>query len=89
MPGIHFLYTYRWIAGETAPRFVLDTGVGAQFSPLGRAYSSSTPTLRAAFAAPYQIRVEPTFYTDEYGTFLSAYAPILAPDGKLEASGSL
>lgn len=85
MPGIHFLYTYRWIAGETAPRFVLDTGVGAQFSPLGRAYSSSTPTLRAAFAAPYQIRVEPTFYTDEYGTFLSAYAPILAPDGKLEA----
>ncbi len=85
VPEIHFLYTYRWIAGEAAPRFVLDTGVGAQFSPLGRAYSSSTPTLRAAFTAPYQIRVEPTFYTDEYGTFLSAYAPILAPDGRLEA----
>ncbi len=85
VPEIHFLYTYRWAAGETAPRFVLDTGTGAQFSPLGRPYTSATPTLRAVFAAPHEVRVEPGFYTDEYGTFLSAYAPILGPDGKLEA----
>lgn len=55
VPEIHFLYTYRWTAGETAPRFVLDTGVGAQFSPLGRAYASATPTLKATFAAPFQV----------------------------------
>lgn len=85
VPEIHFLYTYRWASGEATPRFVLDTGVGAQFSPLGRSYAGATATLKTTFAAPYEVHVEPGFYTDEYGTFLSAYAPVLAPDGKLEA----
>ena len=84
-PEVHFLYTFRWVSGEASPRFVLDTGSpGVDFSPLGQVYESVTPTLRASFASPYQIHVEKDFYTDEYGTFLSAFAPLVGPDGKLE-----
>jgi len=84
-PEVHFLYTYRWVTGESFPRFVLDTGnPGVDFSPLGQVYKSVTPTLRASFAPPYQIHVEKDFYTDEYGTFLSAFAPLVTPDGRLE-----
>jgi len=83
-PDVHFLYTFRWIPGEDSPRFVLDTGTGKDFSPLGEAYDGTTATLRATFQPPYQIHVEKDFYTDEYGTFLSGYAPIVRPDGTLE-----
>jgi adenylate cyclase len=84
-PEVHFLYTFRWTAGEPSPRFILDTGTaGVDFSPLGEAYQSMTPTLQRAFQKPYRIQVETDFYTDEYGTFLSAFAPLVRPDGSLE-----
>lgn len=84
-PDVHYLYTFRWSAGEAAPRFVLDTGTpGVDLSPLGEPYRTMTPTLRLAFERPYRIRVESDFYTDEYGTFLSAFAPLVNPDGSLE-----
>jgi len=84
-PEVHFLYTFRWTEGEPRPRFVLDTGTpGVDFSPLGEPYQSMTPTLKAAFEKPYSIRVEPDFYTDEYGTFLSAFAPLVDRAGRLE-----
>jgi class 3 adenylate cyclase len=83
-PEVHFLYTFRWTPGEPGPRFVLDTGTpGVDFSPLGQAYKTMTPTLRLAFEKPYQVRVESEVYTDEYGTFLSAFAPLVAADGTL------
>jgi len=82
---VHFLYTYRWTPGEESPKFVLDTGTeGVDFSPLGTVYESMTPTLRASFFPPYRVRVETEPYTDEYGTFLSAFAPILGADGQIE-----
>ena len=84
-PEVHYLYTFRWTAGESKPRFVLDTGTeGVDFSPLGQEYDSMTPTLKASFLPPYHVRVETEFYTDEYGTFLSAFAPLVRPDGTLE-----
>lgn len=84
-PDVHFLYTFRWLAGEPGPRFILDTGIpGVDFSPLGEAYQTLTPSLRAAFEPPYRIQVDREFYTDEYGTFLSAFAPLVRPDGTLE-----
>jgi len=84
-PEVHYLYTFRWTAGEPKPRFVLDTGTaGVDFSPLGQEYDSMTPTLKASFQPPYHVRVETEFYTDEYGTFLSAFAPLVRPDGTLE-----
>lgn len=84
-PEVHYLYTFRWSPGEERPRFVLDTGTpGVDFSPLGEEYRSMTPVLRHAFERPYRIHVEPEFYTDEYGTFLSAFAPLVRSDGTLE-----
>jgi class 3 adenylate cyclase len=84
-PDIHYLYTFRWTPGEPAPRFVLDTGTkGVDFSALGEAYQTMTPTLKRAFEKPYAVQVQPDFYTDEYGTFLSAFAPLVAADGTLE-----
>jgi len=85
-PEIRFLYTFRWKAGEEYPRFVLDTGTaGVDFSALGDEYRDATPTLVDSFSAPYRIRVEREVYTDEFGTWLSAFAPILRKDGSLEA----
>ncbi len=83
---IHFLYTFRLAPGDENPRFVLDTGTpGKDFSPLGEEYQSTTDTLRSAFSKPWRVRVERSFYSDQWGTWLSAYAPILRPDGTLEA----
>ncbi len=84
-PDIRFLYTFRWSAEQNKPVFVLDTGTpGVDFSPLGEVYDTMTPTLAASFTPPYQVRVADAFYTDQYGTWLSSYAPIIAPDGSLE-----
>ena len=84
-PDIRFLYTFRWNAELKKPVFVLDTGTpGVDFSPLGEVYDTLTPTLVASFTPPYQVRVADAFYTDQYGTWLSAYAPIIAADGSLE-----
>lgn len=84
-PDIRFLYTYRLGSGESKPRFVLDTGTpGTDFSPLGQVYETMTATLAASFAPPYEVRVEPAFFTDRWGTWLSAYAPIIDASGRLE-----
>ncbi len=84
-PEIRFLYTFRWDAAHNKPVFVLDTGVpGVDFSPLGELYDVITPTLLASFSAPYRVHVAEEFYTDQHGTWLSAYAPIIAADGSLE-----
>ncbi len=84
-PDIHFLYTYRWIPGESKPRFVLDTGnQGVDFSALGEECSNLTSTLQASFEKPYRVQIEPDFYTDQWGTWLSAFAPIIDNKGQLE-----
>lgn len=84
-PEVRYLYTFRWTTGESGPRFVLDTGTpGVDFSPLGEAYQGMTPALQKAFQPPYRIHLETEFYTDEYGTFLSAFAPLVRSDGTLE-----
>ena len=84
-PDIHFLYTYRWIEGEAKPRFVVDSGTeGVDFSPLGQECDTLTPILRASFSPPWSVKVETAFYTDQWGTWLSAFAPMVAADGSLE-----
>lgn len=85
-PEIRFLYTFRWTPGEAHPRFVLDTGEpGVDLSALGDEYADTTPALEQAFREPYGIQVEGEFYADEFGTWLSAFAPVLNEDGSLEA----
>jgi adenylate cyclase len=85
VPDISYLYTFRLAPGADKPTFVLDSGTeGVDFSALGDVYEDSTPTLLSSFQRPYQVRVEPSFYTDTWGTWLSAFAPIIRKDGSLD-----
>lgn len=83
-PDVRFFYSFRWDAAAAKPRFVLDTGEGPDLSPLGELYTESTPRLREAFLPPYGVKVESGFSRDAFGTWLSAYVPILNADGSLE-----
>ena len=84
-PDIKYVYTFRWIS-ESELMFILDSGAtGKDFSPLGEIYKDLTPQLSASFSAPYRTRVDDAFYPDQYGIWLSGYAPLLRADGSLEA----
>jgi methyl-accepting chemotaxis protein len=84
-PDLRFVYTARKGEGGKV-MFVADAAENeADLSHLGDVYDDAGPLLRQAvegLAAPI---VEKEFYTDKWGTFLSAYAPISLPDGSLEA----
>ncbi len=83
-PDLRFVYTVR----QTAPdryAFWIDASDGPDGSRIGDPVKSVTPRLREAFARPTRAVVEPEFYTDEWGTWLSAYSPVRACDGRLEA----
>ena len=82
---IKYIYTFRKVS-ETELMFVLDTGTSDKdFSPLGESYKDLTPQLSASFSPPYRPRVDDAFYPDQYGVWLSGYAPLLRADGSLEA----
>jgi adenylate cyclase len=81
--GIRFAYTFRMLPTDEII-FVVDSAEpGDDFSHVGDVYEDLTPTLSAAFKKPYKIRVEKEFATDKWGTWLSAYAPILREDGSI------
>ncbi len=83
-PRIGYIYSFRRLADGTLV-FVLDSGDDPEDqSPIGMVYDESFPTLTQAFEPPYQAHVDPDITEDEYGTWLSAYAPVLWPDGSLE-----
>lgn len=81
---IHFVYTIRkGESGEVV--FIADAEESeADKSHLGDVYEDATELLKEAvgnLAAPV---VEADFVEDQWGTFLSAYAPIHTPDGKFD-----
>jgi GAF domain-containing protein/HAMP domain-containing protein len=80
-PEIVFVYTMR--KDEQGIYFVVDAGeIGDEgFSAFNERYIDPGPTLVGNFDVMKEAIVEPEFYTDEYGTFLSAYAPIFSSDG--------
>ncbi len=83
-PRIGYIYSFRRLTNGDLV-FVLDSGEEADDqSPIGMVYDEDFPTLTRAFEPPYQAHVDPEITEDEYGTWLSAYAPILWPDGSLE-----
>lgn len=50
----------------------------------GDVYEDATPTLAKVIEGIESPVVEKEFYSDKWGTFLSAYAPIRTPDGKFD-----
>ncbi|HZJ24765.1 MAG TPA: GAF domain-containing protein [Anaerolineales bacterium] len=64
--------------------FVVDAGLPGEegYSPFGTRYEEPGPALVENFDSMTGTILEPEFYTDEYGTFLSGYAPIFSSEGQ-------
>jgi GAF domain-containing protein/HAMP domain-containing protein len=82
-PELIYVYTMRKnAAGQIY--FVVDAGfpTEAGYSPYGTIYEEPGPALAANFDSLSGTIVESEIYTDEYGSFLSGYAPILTASGE-------
>jgi GAF domain-containing protein/HAMP domain-containing protein len=83
-PKIAYLYTMR-MDDQNRIYYVVDTGqVGDETAAVTEIYGDASPFLKANFAALDHPIVEENFYTDRFGTFLSAYAPFYGQDGSRE-----
>lgn len=80
-PDLRFVYTMRKEQGNIY--FVVDAGYPNEpdISAFGERYEEPSQTLVDRFDSMTGTVVESEFYTDEYGTFLSAYTPIFGSDG--------
>jgi len=83
VPDLRFAYTIKQVPGGRLA-FWIDAETDEQGSHVGDEVKVRTPTLLRAFEPPFEARVEPDFYSDAWGTWLSGYAPVLASDGTLE-----
>ena len=81
-PELIFVYTMR--KSEDGIYFVVDAGLPGEpdISMYGDIYNEPSQTLVDNFDTISSTIVEPDFYTDEFGTFLSGYTPIFTSDGK-------
>ena len=80
--GIEYPYTMR-LNDKGEIYFVVDS-TNDEPSAIGDIYSDPGGALGANFATLREPIVEADFYTDEWGTWLSAYAPIYRSDGEID-----
>lgn len=81
-PELRFVYTMRH--DEQGIYFIVDARLSPDepdISEFGDRYEEPSDLLSANFNTMRSTLIEPDFYTDEFGTFLSAYAPIFSSDG--------
>jgi methyl-accepting chemotaxis protein len=64
--------------------FVVDVDLNDPASPIGGPYEEPSEFLKKNFASIRAPVIEQNFYTDEWGTFLSGYAPIFRSDGTVD-----
>ncbi|NEV64746.1 hybrid sensor histidine kinase/response regulator [Thiorhodococcus minor] len=76
-------YVYSLRRGEDGTiRFVVDAEEDPEDAvDLDVVYEDASPLLQARFPTLDEVVVEQDFYTDQWGTFLSGYAPIRLADG--------
>jgi GAF domain-containing protein/HAMP domain-containing protein len=81
-PDLRFVYTMKKQDGNIY--FVVDAGLPGEpdISAFGDLYREPSTTLVNNFDTMMGTIVEPDFYSDEFGTFLSAYTPIFTSEGK-------
>ncbi|MEJ5224929.1 MAG: GAF domain-containing protein [Anaerolineales bacterium] len=83
-PNLVYLYTMRQ-DNQGRIIYVVDTGQpGAETAAVAEEYVDASPLLKEKFATLNQPIVESDFYTDRFGTFLSAYAPFYDKNGRRE-----
>lgn len=82
-PDLEFVYTMRK-SGDTIS-FVVDAGAPGEpdISAYGDVYLEPSDTLIASFDSMSGTVVEQEIYTDEFGSFLSAYTPIYTSDKRV------
>lgn len=81
-PELIFVYTMR--NTDEGIMFVVDAGLPGEpdISMYGDFYQDPSQTLVDNFDTMTETIVEPEIYTDEFGSFLSAYTPIFTSDGQ-------
>ena len=81
---IKYIYTMRYDGSGTI-RFVVDAEENPQdIAHLGEIYDDASDYLRSHIAGMRQTLVEKNFYTDEWGTWLTGYAPVYNSAGGIE-----
>jgi methyl-accepting chemotaxis protein len=81
---IDSLYTMR-VDADGKIHFIVDSAAeGDGHSALGTEYTEPGPALAANIKNLDHIVIEDDIYSDEYGTYLSGYAPIFRSDGALD-----
>jgi class 3 adenylate cyclase len=83
-PDLRFAYTIKRV-GPDAFAFWIDAETDASGTKVGDPVTTVTALVKDAFERPRRQMVEPEFYSDEWGTWQSAYSPVYARDGRLEA----
>ena len=82
---IAYAYTMRKRSVDNAVIFVVDsTDDMEEFSHLGDVYNDVSQGQKKALEPNAGTVLEDDFYSDKWGTFLSAYGPILDKDGTLD-----
>lgn len=82
-PELRFVYTMR--QDDQGIYFIVDARTSPEepdISEFGSRYEEPSDLLAANFGVMGDTLIEPDFYTDEFGTFLSAYAPIYTSEGQ-------
>lgn len=79
-----FIYLYTMRKDSEGIYFVVDAGEPGEenIAPFGERYIDPSPTLLENFDTLAEPIADSGIYTDEYGSFLSAYAPILNSSGE-------
>jgi GAF domain-containing protein/HAMP domain-containing protein len=82
-PDLVYVYTMRKDAQGIY--FVVDANLPGDegIADFGQPYLEPGPTLEDSFNTMGETIIEPDFYTDEFGSFLSAYAPIYNSTGEM------
>lgn len=84
IPDIKNVYTIRQNASGGA-FFVVDADPKIkERATIGHRVIKITPAIKEAFATKNKIVVEKTYFTDEWGTFVSGFAPLLTASGEFE-----
>ena len=80
--GINYPYTMR-VNDNGEVLFIVDS-TDDDPAKIGDIYPEPGKALKENAASINKVVVEPDMYTDEWGTYLSAYAPIYRSDGKVD-----
>ena len=79
-----FVYSLRSVEGKIY--FIVDAEESEEdVSHLGDEYTDASPALVEAIGTLSEPFVDEEFYTDQWGTWLSGYAPIYKADGNVDA----